>query len=31
MDLVAGTYLGKYPERVKGATKHLLKKGVKKG
>ena len=31
MDLVAGTYLGKYPERVKGATKHLLNFGVQKG
>ena len=30
-DLVAGTYLGKYPERVKYATKHLLKNGVEKG
>ena len=31
MDLLAGTYLGKYPERVKDATKHLLKNGVEKG
>ena len=31
MDLLAGTYLGKYPLRVQEATKHLLKNGVDKG
>ena len=29
-DLEAGTYLGKYPSRVKGAVQSLRKNGVKK-